>query len=502
MRAMTRNILWIVLGALFIAGVSGAALKSKRYHPPQALQDMKAAMDTVRSWDEQMEVVADFVKKYPSEIEVQLYALGFQMANNPSRARADYEKRAHENPTDVTSLLLAGRVAKEPDIRINYASRILAMDKQNYWGMYLTAWYYAELEPPDFDKAIGNFESAISIDNSLPYAFTDLGRLYQRKDDIEKADETFVLLAKMMPEDFGPVGLRIKLRGVDYKESLSLTQEFLQKHPEDVSAIEMEARLQRELSDWPGYIEACQRLLQVQREGGNAYNLACAFSLGGEVDSAFAALESASRLGYNDFDQYNEDEDLVPLHDDPRWSDVLVMVEKVYQEERMELMRQAMANRGKRQEKALESRLDESAPEWELKDFDGNEVSLADLRGNVVILDFWATWCGPCRKTMPLVDKFYKNNKRDNVKVFGINVWERKKSPDDVKAYIQSKGYQFPILFGDDKIASNYGVRGIPTMFIIDPDGKIAYRHVGFNMNLDEVLTWQVNEILKSTEKE
>ena len=501
MRMRRKKILWIVLGALFIAGVSGAALKSERYHPPQALQDMKATMDTVRSWDEQMEVVANFVKQYPNEIEVQLYALGFQMANNPNRARANYKAQAHENPTDVTALLLAGRVAKEPDIRINYASRILAMDKKSYWGMYLTAWYYAELEPPDFDKAIENFENAISIDNSLPYAFTDLGRLYQRKDDKEKADEIFVLLGKMMPEDFGPVRLRIKLQGADYKESLSLTQKFLKEHPEDVNAIEMEARLQRELSDWPGYVEACQRLLQVQRNGGNAYNLACAFSLGGEVDSAFAALELASSLGYNDFDQYKEDEDLIPLRDEQRWSDVLVMVEKAYAEERKGLIQQAIANRGERHEKALESRLDESAPEWTLKDFDGNDVSLAELRGNIVILDFWATWCGPCRKTMPLVDKFYQKNKRDNVKVFGVNVWEKKIGPDGVKAFIQSKGYQFPILFGDDKIASNYGVRGIPTMFIIDPDGKIAYRHVGFNMNLDEVLTWQVDEILKS-EKE
>ncbi|MBU1707198.1 hypothetical protein KKB28_04710, partial [bacterium] len=374
MRAMMKCSLWILCGAVFVAGVSGAALTSKRYNPPQALQDMKAAMDTVRSWDEQMGVVADFAKRYPNEIEVQLYALGFRMADNPNRVRMEFEKRVQENPKDVTALLLAGRVSEEPNVRLEYANRILEQDKKNYWGMYLSAWYYAELEPPNFDKAIENFESAITIDNSLPYAFTDLGRLYQRKGDTDKADETFVLLSKVMPEDFGPVRLRITLRGADYKESLSLTKDFLKKLPENPEAIEMEARLQRELSDWPGYIGACQRLLQVQRDGGNAYNLACAFSLGGEVDSAFAAIELASSLGYNDFDQYKEDEDLVPLHDDPRWSDVLVMIEKAYQEEKLELMRQALANQGQRHEKALESRLNESAPDWTLKDFDGNDV--------------------------------------------------------------------------------------------------------------------------------
>ena len=101
---------------------------------------------------------------------------------------------------------------------------------------------------------------------------------------------------------------------------------------------------------------------------------------------------------------------------------------------------------------------------------------------------------------MPLLDKFLRMNKRENVRVFGINVWERKAGPAEIKAYIESKGYNFPILFGDKQIAKNYGVRGIPTLFVIDPEGKIAYRHVGYNMSMDEVLTWQVDQILKSQE--
>lgn len=496
MRLIMKRTFWILLTVTFVVSVHSATLKSRRFKEPKPLTEMKAALDTVRSWSDQINVVKDFVEKHPDEIELQLYALGFRLADNPRQVRAECEKMAKEKPDNINALFLAGRAAQNPAIQLDYGQRILEKDSQSYWGHYMLGGYYTELMLPNYDDAEKSFLKAIEIDNSLPYAFRNLGKLYQLQNKTEKADEVFVLMGEMMPDDFGPVQLRITLRGADYKESLKLTQAFSKKHPQSARAYEMEARLQRELRDWPGYVEACRRLLSVQREGGNAYNLACAFSLGGETDSAFASLKLATELGYNDIDQYKEDEDLIPLHEDPRWSDLLVAVEDAYKQEMMKLRQQARATVIERRKQALRSRLDDPAPDWALKDLSGSEVSLSALRGNIVILDFWATWCGPCRKTMPLIDKFFRANKRDDVKVFGINVWERKKGPPEVKAYIESKGYEFPILLGSETIASDYGVRGIPTLFVIDPDGKIAFRHVGFDPNMDEVLTWQVNHIL------
>jgi len=246
---------------------------------------------------------------------------------------------------------------------------------ENYWGLLLSAWHYGQLEPPDFDKAQEHYLKAISADNSLPYAFRDLGKLYQIQGDKDKADEVFVVLGKMMPDDFDPVGLRVTLLGADYQGSLELTRGFLKKHPENPDALGMEARLQRELKDWPGYIDACRRVLVVEPEGGNAYNLACAFSLGGEVDSAFAALELASKLGYNDLDQYQEDEDLIPLHEDARWGEVLVMVETAYVRELARLRQEAAATTQERRVKALKNRMGEPAPDWSLKDFGGAHLA-------------------------------------------------------------------------------------------------------------------------------
>jgi thiol-disulfide isomerase/thioredoxin len=163
----------------------------------------------------------------------------------------------------------------------------------------------------------------------------------------------------------------------------------------------------------------------------------------------------------------------------------------------VEIMRQAAATAPQRKQAAVAERQSGDAPDFTLLDLNGNSVSLASLRGKVVILDFWATWCGPCRKSMPLLDKFYTDNKPENVMVFGVNVWERGGKTDKVQPFVTERGFHFPILFGTNDLADAYGVQGIPTLVIIDPQGKIAYRHVGYNPTLPEVLTWQVNELLK-----
>ena len=93
------------------------------------------------------------------------------------------------------------------------------------------------------------------------------------------------------------------------------------------------------------------------------------------------------------------------------------------------------------------------------------------------------------------------NSIRQNLKawkVYGINVWEREgTSNDKIKAFIKDKGFKFPVLFGSTELASKYQVQGIPTLFVIDKEGKIAYRHVGYNPTIPETLDWQTKELLK-----
>lgn len=116
-------------------------------------------------------------------------------------------------------------------------------------------------------------------------------------------------------------------------------------------------------------------------------------------------------------------------------------------------------------------------PDWTLSDSQNKIHSLSDFRGNLVVVDFWATWCGPCRMVMPFLEKLHKEYNDKGITVIGINTFE---SSDPVK-FMQDQGYSYLILLNGDEVAKEYHVNGIPTLYVIGPDGKILYGEVGYS---------------------
>ena len=120
-----------------------------------------------------------------------------------------------------------------------------------------------------------------------------------------------------------------------------------------------------------------------------------------------------------------------------------------------------------------------AAPDFMLKDMDGKPHALHDYRGNWVLVNFWATWCPPCRKEMPSLEKLYQTFHDRPFRVLAVNQWE---DADLVFSYLGELNVvpSFPILFDpESRVSESYGVRGLPTSFLIDPRGRIAYRAVG-----------------------
>ena len=125
----------------------------------------------------------------------------------------------------------------------------------------------------------------------------------------------------------------------------------------------------------------------------------------------------------------------------------------------------------------LKAKVGEKALDFSLVGIDGAQFSLEGLKGKVILLDFWATWCGPCKQVMPTIQKIADDYKDKDVAVFGVNTWERGEGA--AKKYMESKGFTYSCLLAGDELATSYGVTGIPTLLVIGKDGVIVLVEVG-----------------------
>lgn len=137
------------------------------------------------------------------------------------------------------------------------------------------------------------------------------------------------------------------------------------------------------------------------------------------------------------------------------------------------------------------------APMFTLAQLDGGELKLSDLQGRVVIMEFWATWCEPCRFSLPSLEVMYKRYRDRGVAVLLVNQDE---PPETIRAWLAGKFTAPVLLDARGVVGSQYGVEGIPQLFIIDQQGRIIFMHAGYGGGLERNLKLILNRLLKPTQ--
>ena len=128
------------------------------------------------------------------------------------------------------------------------------------------------------------------------------------------------------------------------------------------------------------------------------------------------------------------------------------------------------------------------APDFTLFALAGNPITLSGLRGRPVVLNFWTTWCGPCRHEMPYLQEMFEERENQELAIVAVNIGE---SESIVRKFITTRGYTFPIALDQEKhVALDYEIAAIPTTFLIDQDGIIQAVKIGAFPSKAELVTW------------
>ena len=135
------------------------------------------------------------------------------------------------------------------------------------------------------------------------------------------------------------------------------------------------------------------------------------------------------------------------------------------------------------------------APQFQLNSNSGRPLSLADLKGRIVLVNFWASWCGPCRKEMPILEQLNRQYRNKGVTLLGVNV-----EPDSAAAtdWLKATPVSFPILFDvDSKVSKLYQVEGMPNTVILDRKGNVRYIHRGYQPGAENEYLDQIRALIR-----
>jgi len=140
--------------------------------------------------------------------------------------------------------------------------------------------------------------------------------------------------------------------------------------------------------------------------------------------------------------------------------------------------------------------VDSAAPDFTLKDLSGRNISLSDYTGKVVLLEFWATWCPPCKASVPALVELKKKYEQKGFVVLGLSIDTDSDASEKLRQFSASYNINYPVLLADETTSKTYNIISVPTGFLIGKDGKIVDIYRGYSEEFDNKVSAQIEKLL------
>jgi thiol-disulfide isomerase/thioredoxin len=403
----------------------------------------------------------------PRDVEaVRHYIEVAKSQNRADQVTAELEEYAAANPERAEAHYYLGLA--RPEEGKSRFEKSLEIDPRFYHGLVGSASAELASDAPDLVRAKSRLLEAARLEPSEPLAFIVLEQLYRQTGDSESQ---ILALSKAVEAD--PWDGRLR-------QSLLRQLQSQAQATQDAGG---------DMATWAA--GTTDLLLRLARTGPGLPELAVAAArIAGALNDPAKVLDHlsvAADLGFADPRGLELDRVLASaISGHPRTAPIL---------EKMSANRTARRDELKAQ--ALEGLITvPTPPVATIPLLGGGTLDLGSKRGKVVVLDFWATWCGPCRRALPVVQKLHEKQMKD-VEIYCVNVFERDGGAQ-IEGFWKSGGYPMPVALGTQDWATAFGVSSIPTLFLIGPDGQVRYRHQGFSPYLDEELAWIAEGLLEN----
>jgi len=317
------------------------------------------------------------------------------------------------------------------------------------------------------NELISHFQEKLKSEPTDVNAYKLLGRAFQRNRELVKAMEMYEKAAVLAPDDanvqssLGSMYLQQRANEkaiTAYKKAIQLQPAGSYLYPQLARAYQRDGQ-----ADEIAQLAESLRP-HLRRQGFNYAHLGDVYLAGNLYDEAIEAYKKAIELEPRN-ERYFKDK-----------------LARTYEQAGKPELAAELRKSIRRPEASRPVQTDlvgQPAPDFALRNLDGKEVKLADLKGKVVILDFWATWCGPCVKEIPHFIQLYKQYQGQGFEMVGIST--DRNGVGVVKSFVQQHKINYPILMADGKVQQAYGeIRAIPTTFVIDKMGVIQRQYIGY----------------------